>query len=144
MWDKVLKHLPEYQTGVLTGIDAEGYPYSLRCKPQIDTTQQILRISLPDYVTIKPGPASILCHYHNEKLWDLKNFVLRGTIEQSNSVWLFRPTQFIAGAGNYKGLFKLIQDGRRAAKQYLIKRNLNRPRIPWDKIKAIYNQAQKS
>jgi len=31
MWDEMLGHLPDFESAVLTGIDAEGYPYSVRC-----------------------------------------------------------------------------------------------------------------
>jgi hypothetical protein len=142
MWDKVVKNLPQYPSAVLTGIDAEGYPYSLRCVPQLDNTRQALRLELPPSAALRPGPASILCHYHNELLWGLKNFVLRGTLEQGDKHWVFHPTQFINGAGDNMGVIQLIRNGRHAAKQYLTKRQLERPRIPWDKIHQLYKDAQ--
>lgn len=143
MWDKVTRHLAKYPSAILTGIDSQGYPYSVRCVPQTDSAQQVLRITLPAYVELQPGPAGLLCHYHDDRLWQQTNFVLRGRLEHRDEGWLFKPTQFIEGAGAGMSMIRQIREGRRAAKQYLNKRNLERPRIPWDKLKAIYNRVQK-
>lgn len=143
MWDRVLKSLPDYSTSILTGLDAEGYPLSLRCTPQIDTARRALRLDLPDYVALVPGPAGLLSHYHDEQLWNLRNFVLRGKLERTDEGWLFYPTQVIDGAdGRLTNTLRVIREGRRVAKQYLAKRQLTRPRVPWDKLKAIYVRAQ--
>ncbi len=144
MWDKAVKNLAEYPTAVLTGIDSEGYPFSIRCKPEVDAAKQVLYITVPDGVPIQTGPAGLLCHYHDDLLWNLKNFILRGTLEKADGRWVFHPTQFIEGAGRLTGVIGLIRNGRRAAKQYLDKRGLARPKIPWDKLREIYDRAQKS
>lgn len=144
MWDKIVKQLARYPSAVLTGIDAAGYPYSVRITPQPDAAHHTLRLPLPDYVSLQAGPASILCHYHDDKLWNQTNFVLRGTLDQVDGTWVFKPTQFIEGAGAGMSMMRQITEGRRAAKQYLAKRGLARPRIDWAKIKALYDRAQKS
>jgi hypothetical protein len=143
MWDKVVKHLAKYPSAVLTGMDGEGYPFSLRCKPEPDAAKQALKITLPDYAQLKPGPASILCHYHDDQLWQQTNFVLRGSLDQADGQWMFRPTQFIEGAGAGMSLLRQVREGRGSAKKYLAKRGLARPKIDWAKLKAIYVQAQK-
>ncbi|HEX2619207.1 MAG TPA: hypothetical protein VHL11_03640 [Phototrophicaceae bacterium] len=143
MWDKVIDSLPQYPSAVLTGLNPEGYPFSLRCTPQLDSDRQALRLALPNHLPLCPGPAGLLFHYHDEQLWNLKNFVLRGRLEQTDAGWLFYPTQYIEGAtGRPTSLFRLIRDGRRAAKQYLTKRQLPRPRVPWTQLKEIYSRAQ--
>jgi hypothetical protein len=143
MWNNILKHLAKYPSAVFTALDAAGYPYSVRITPQPDHTRQVLRLPLPDYVSIQTGPASILCHYHDDQLWNQTNFVLRGTVAQVDGAWEFKATQFIEGAGAGMSMLRQIRDGRRAASQYLAKRGIARPRIPWDQIKALYDRAQK-
>jgi hypothetical protein len=139
LWNKMLDHLPKYSSAVLTSIDSTGYPYSIRCTPEFDLSQQALRIMLPDYVELQNGPASLLCHTHDDLLWKLTNFVLRGTLKQMGSHWLFYPERFIGGVGvDLTSAINLIRNGRRLAKQYLVTRKLSRPDIPWDRFTTLY------
>ncbi len=142
MWDRVISHLPKYPSAVLTAMDEEGYPYSLRCSPEVDSTRQVLVLALPGYVSLLSGPAGLLCHYHDDLLWNQTYFVLRGTLENLEGQWVFRPSQFLEGAGAGMSLIRQIREGRRAARQYLVKRGIERPRIPWDRLKAIYEHAR--
>jgi hypothetical protein len=66
MWDEIVKHLPGFESAVLTGLDTEGYPYSVRCRPYTDPVGRVLRMRLPAGGTMRPGPASLLCHRHDE------------------------------------------------------------------------------
>jgi hypothetical protein len=143
MWDKVLKHLVKYPSAVLTGIDGEGYPTSVRCSPEADSGRKVLKLNLPGYVTLQAGPASVLCHYHDDLLWNQTNFVLRGNLDKVDNEWVFTPTQFIEGAGAGMNPLRQIRQGRSAAKSYLAKRSVARPKVPWDKLKALYEKAQK-
>ena len=143
MWAEVVKHLARYPTAVLTSLDAEGYPFSVRCVPEPVAAEQALRLALPGYVAWQSGPAGLLCHQHDEQLWNQTNFVLRGRLEPAAGAWLFRPTQLIEGAGAGQNPLGQVRDGRRAAQRYLDKRGLQRPRIPWDQLHAIYARAQK-
>jgi hypothetical protein len=143
MWPKTTSQLAKYPTVVLTGLDADGYPFSLRCVPQPDAAREVLHLLLPEYATLQPGPASLLCHYHDDALWNQTNFVLRGTLTHEANEWSFKPTQFIEGAGAGMSMFRQIREGRGAAQRYLSKRNLSRLKIPWDQLKAIYDQAQR-
>jgi len=34
MWDEIEKYLPVFESAVLNVADAEGYPYSVRCRPR--------------------------------------------------------------------------------------------------------------
>lgn len=46
MWDEVTKGLAQFPDAVLTGVDADGYPLSIRCQPQVDTPNQVLRVPM--------------------------------------------------------------------------------------------------
>ena len=139
MWDDILKHLPDFPSVVVTSRDLSGYPFSVRCQASADTTAQVLRLQLPDVHTLHPGPASVVCHRHDAQLWNLYSLLLRGTLVRANDEWHFQPQQFIPGAGigGMFGLLHLIRTGRRKAKQYLARRGLPRPAIPWDAINAL-------
>lgn len=146
MWHEIVSNLPKFSSAVLTGTDADGYPFSIRCKPEVDQARQVVRIELSDEVPIQPGPTSLLCHSHDELLWDLKAFLVRGRLEQDENGWILWPEKYIPGGGiegpvaNMRSLFKT----RAAANRYLEKRGLSRPSVPWEDIKALRKEAKKS
>ncbi len=137
MWDKVVQNLALYPSAVLTGVDADGYPFSIRCKPEIDAAQQVLRIQTAPNLTFQAGPAGLLCHYHNEELWDLNSFMVRGELEAAEGEWIFRPKEFYDGNAKGLALIGFVRKARREANNYLKKRGLSRPQIPWDEIEAL-------
>ncbi len=140
VWAEVRRQLRRFSSPVLTGVDSDGYPFSIRCAPEPDETQQLLRVSLPRWTRIKPGPASLLCHGHNKLLWDLRSFMVRGTLEPTGGdTWLFRPSRYVPGIGirGLAGIVRFCLTKRRAARRYLLRRGLARPRIDWAQLKAL-------
>jgi hypothetical protein len=144
MWAEVRRHLQGFSSPVLTGLDADGYPFSIRCSPEPDEAQQVLRVRVPGWARIGPGPASLLCHAHNQLLWDLRSFMVRGTLEPaSGETWLFRPTRFVPGVGigGLAGMVRFALAKRRTARRYLERRGLARPTIDWAQLKAVQAKA---
>ena len=86
----------------------------------------------------RAGPATLLCHSHDENLWNLKSFLVRGVLAKDDGGWSFEPGQFIPGAGigGLPAMLRFFIGSRRNAGRYLKKRGLARPRIPWDEINA--------
>jgi hypothetical protein len=146
MWDELVNLMADFGSAVLAGPDASGYPFSLRCQPEPDAAAHVLRVRVPAYANIRPGPAGLLCHKHDEALWKLKSFIVRGSLEQDAQGWLFRPQQLIPGAGigGLIGMLKFLRDGRRNARQYLDKRGLARPSIAWDEIHALWAEIKRA
>jgi hypothetical protein len=145
MWAEVQRHLRGFSSPVLTGIDGDGYPFSIRCALELDETQQVLRLSLPGWTWIGPGPASLLCHRHNDVLWDLRSFMVRGTLEPTGGeTWLFRPSRFVPGigTGGMAGMVRFALAKRRAAGRYLERRGLARPSIDWAQLKVLQARAR--
>lgn len=140
MWSELYKYSAQFKSAVLTGVNADGYPYSVRCTPTFDEFRFALYIGLANELAIEPGRASLLYHQHNEQLWDLKMFLVRGFLEYDTERWVFYPGQLILGNGLRHPLHDIaaIMRMRRAAKQYLHRRGLERPSIPWAEIKALY------
>lgn len=136
MWNEIGKYLPRFASAVLTGVDADGYPVSVRCQPQLDAAAQVVRLRAPADLGIQPGPAALLCHSHDERLWSLKGFAVRGTLELDGDDWILRPARFVPGVG-LGSLLSVMLGARRRTRQYLKQRSLPRPSVPWDRLKAL-------
>jgi hypothetical protein len=133
MWGEIVKRLPRFSGAVLTGLDAGGDAVSVRCQPTLDQQARVLRVLVPDGLGIVPGPAGLLCHRHDEQLWSLKSFLIRGSLERTGHDWVFRPRQLVRGMDTTAlSNLRLLRAGRRTAKRYLATRGLRRPRIPWE------------
>ena len=138
MWTDLVAQLRRYPSAVLTALDDAGYPVSVRCQPRVDEARQVVRITLAGAVGLRAGPASILCHMHDDQLWHLSNVLIRGTIERSSDGWIFLPLRLIRGQARGPLYFlRVLLDGRRSARRYLARRGLPRPRIPWRHIQAV-------
>lgn len=143
MWTEIEKYLPRFESAVLTARDGEGYPYSFRCRPEQDRQAGILRIDLSEGTNVQPGPASLLCHSHDDKLWNQKIFLIRGRLEETGDGHAFRPERFVPsiGTGGPIGTVRMLLGVRKASAAYLKKRNLERPRIPWAEIAALKEES---
>ncbi len=145
MWPELARHLGRYPSAVLTAQDASGYPSSVRCRPTVDAPAQVIRIDLPADASLRPGPASLLCHSHNQFLWNLRSFLLRGVLARDGAGWRFNVGQFIPGIGigGPVGMVRFAMAKRRVAAKYLADRNLDRPRVPWDELRALKAQVKR-
>jgi hypothetical protein len=143
MWTEIEKNLPQFETAVLNVPDQDGYPYSVRCRAELDRPAGILRLDLAEEANIQPGPASLLCHRHDEELWNQKIFLLRGKLEGVEGGLVFRPEKFIPsiGTGGAAGVVRMLTGARRATMAYLKKRGMARPSIPWAEIEAVKEES---
>ncbi|MDQ4127797.1 MAG: hypothetical protein M3151_07620 [Actinomycetota bacterium] len=143
MWDEIVGLLSGFESAVLTALDAEGYPYSVRCRPRATATGRVIEVSLPAHTPIEAGPASLLCHAHDENLWNLRSFLVRGALRREEGGWAFEPRGFVPGAGveGPMGVVRFVGGSRKNAERYLKKRGLTRPSIPWKRINEIKAQA---
>jgi hypothetical protein len=142
MWPEIVARLPRFSSAVLTGLDRDGDPVSVRCQPTPDQQARVLRVLLPDGLGMAPGPAGLLCHRHDDQLWGLKSFLLRGTLERTGHGWVFRPGQLVRGMDiTLVSNLRLLRNCRRTAKRYLAARGLRRPTIPWDHYAQLKDQA---
>jgi hypothetical protein len=142
-WDEMIRLMREYRNAVLNAVDADGYPCSVRCRPEPDTAAHVLRVQVPPDATLRPGPASLLWHKHNELLWHQKSFLVRGTLSQDAQGWRLAPARLTPGIGygGTKGTIRFAREARRAADHYLAARKLARPSVPWKEIIAVKKQA---
>ena len=145
MWNNIVKQLSAFPNAVLTGIDNEGYPFSIRCTPQVDENRKLLLIKQSGDDRIQPGPAGLLCHSHNEELWNLKSFQILGTLEQTEQGWAFQVERSIP-EGEPKPIdqIKAIFKSRANAKKYLEKHGLPRPSVDWKGINDLKAEAKRA
>lgn len=141
-WATLLRELASYETAVLAGRDAHGYPWSARVRPQPDARERVLRVVPPPGAPLVPGPAGLLCHRHDDLLWKQESSGARGALERDARGWLFRPAQLIPGISpDAASLARFFLSCRRNANAYLARRKLTRPSVPWNDIIAVKRQA---
>lgn len=137
MWSELV----EFGSAVVTTIDPAGFPTSVRCRPFPDG--ELISFDLPDGAGLQPGRASLLCHSHDELLWNLRFVNLIGDLEYGVRAWVSPPTppghrrrhrRAPGGPPSSPGLTA-------HAGGYLDRRGLERPAIPWSSLEAIKDAA---
>lgn len=143
-WDEMTRLIPRFHSAVLTALDSEGFPYSVRCEPVPDEATRLVRMQVPPSTTLAEGPASLLWHSHDALLWHQKSFLVRGTLMQDAEGWHLHPKRLIPGVGfgGIRGTIRFARDARRTSDRYLAARHLTRPTVPWAEIIAVKKQAR--
>lgn len=137
--DRVAAETSTYDSGVLTVTDRDGYPFSLRVRPR--PANGGLQVEVPPGLPIAPGRAGLLCHEHDDDLWDLRNFVTLGELQRAGGRWTFRPERFLPGDG-YMSFPRFALRGRRRAKNYLRSRGVDRPTIDWRHVRELRDRGR--
>lgn len=138
MWAELTPSLGAFPSAVLTARDGDGYPASVRTPMAPDAARQVVGVEVPAHLGLRPGPASLLLHSHDEQLWGLRIILVRGALERTGDGWAFRPTALASGAES-GGLaaVRMLLSCRKSAAAYLRKRGLARPAVPWGRLNAV-------
>lgn len=134
-----LRRLPGFTSAVLAAFDAAGRPTLARLRPRPDAAARRFALDLPAAADLRPGPASLLCHSHDEQLWTLRSFVAAGELAREGDGWTLAPSRYVPG-GDRMGpvaVIRTLRELRATAQGYLDRRGLERPRIPWDEYAAL-------
>jgi hypothetical protein len=132
-----LRRLPGFTSAVLAAFDGAGRPTLVRVRPRADAATRRLVLDLSAGADLRPGPASLLCHSHDEQLWSLRSFVAAGELARDGDGWAVTPSRYVPGGTDRMGPVTTVRTVRRlraTAQGYLDRRGLERPRIPW----AVY------
>lgn len=142
MWDEAAKWLNKFPEAVLTAIDRNGYPLSYRVSTgAYNKASGELPVSPPPGpVDVADGPASLLCHSHDEKLWNLQMITVKGAVERRDGTWFFRTESF--KPPSKLAVLDFVRNLRRSAQKYLDKRGLARPEVNWSAIKDVQRRAK--
>jgi hypothetical protein len=133
--ERVSKGFPD---AVLSGVDGDGWPAQVRCRPRYDRVHGVLRGDRAPGVGIVDGPASLLWHGHDAKLARLRSFLLRGELVTDGAEWVLTPTRGRAGPGmsGPLGDIRMFRAARRRAARHLAAPGLTRPQVPWDRLRS--------
>ena len=79
-------------------LDADGYPRERAGRPhrRYDTATGELPASLPERLHAVEAPANLLCHSHDEKLWNLQMITVKGRLEKRTAHGCSQMTSFDA------------------------------------------------
>ena len=142
MWDEAAKWLDKFDEAVLTMLDSDGYPVSVRVDSRAyDAATGELPATLPGALHVVDGPANLLCHYHDEKLWKLNAISIKGRVENRDGSWVFASTAF--NPPPKFALLSFIKGIRTAGQKYLDRRGLDRPEVDWAAVKEIQRRAKR-
>jgi hypothetical protein len=136
VWAEAAKWLGKFDEAVLTALDIDGYPFSVRVDTRTyDADTGRLPAALPGVLRAAESPASLLCHYHDEKMWKLKAIQVKGRLEKRNDAWDFVTTSFTPPSK--LALFAFLKGTGTAAQKYLDRRGLERPKVNWVAVNEI-------
>ncbi|GIF22042.1 hypothetical protein BJ973_002369 [Actinoplanes tereljensis] len=132
--------LAEYPSVVLAARDATGTPTLLRTTVSADGGAY--RVAVPDGHPLTEGRASLLVHRHDAQLSNLHSAVVTGSLKtDADGAWLLTPDRLIEPAGRSKASLtdpiRTVRDCRSTTKNYLAKRALPRPSIPWNAYRKL-------
>lgn len=131
--------MAKFSEGVLTAVDGDGYPVSVRqLALPYDAASGSMPVVLPEGLEAVPGSASLLCHFHDEKLWNLRAILLKGRIERRERAWTFVTTEFTPPS-----TWSMMKNVRRSTKRYLDKRGLPAPVVNYAVIEEMWKRARK-
>jgi hypothetical protein len=141
VWAEAAKWLGKFNEAVLTVLDSDGYPGSVRVDPRAyDPATGELSAALPDALRAVEGPANLMCHYHDEKMWNIKAIQIKGQIENRDGTWMFVSSTFKPPAK--LAFWSFVKGARASAQKYLDKRSLDRPAVNWAPIKEIQRRVK--
>ncbi len=144
MWDEIYDALERHDDALLTGYDRDGFPFSVRCMPVVDRQNRRLNVDVPEASGIQPGKASILMHSHDEDLWNLVQFLIRGTLVRTSEGHYFVPASINGSPRPAGGMdaIRTLRGIRRRGNAYLKRHDIPRPKIPWGDVKQLQERAR--
>ncbi len=134
------RRMPEFTSAVLAAFDGDGRPTLVRVRPAPGPAAGTFALPLPAGESLREGRASLLCHSHDEQLWNLRSFVVVGELAgPDGDAWRFTPTRFVPGAQRLGpvGGVQAVRAMRATARRYLATRGLPRPAVPWEEYHEI-------
>lgn len=128
------KYIKGFSEGIVSAVDAEGRPFSVRQTTlPWDAASGTMPVKVSDVLGPVAGPASLLCHVHDENLWNMRAVLVKGKLERRGDEWVFVGTSF-----EPPSMLKLIKGVRKSARQYLEKRGLDWPKVNFDAVAELW------
>lgn len=141
MWAEAAKWVAKYPEVVVTALDVDGYPVSIRQSgSSYDARTGELPVALPDELRLAAGAANLLGHQHNETLSKLSAIHIRGTIDRRDGGWVFVSSAFTPPPRF--PLWNLSKRMRVSAQRYLSNRQMAAPEVNWAAIVEIWKEVR--
>lgn len=138
MWAEAAKAIAKFKEGVITALDTSGYPVSIRLLAlSYDAASGELPVSFPDALGVAPGPANLLCHVHDHKLWNMVMTSVKGRVEPRACGWVFITTGY-----EPQSTLQTIRRMRASSQAYLEKRGLPTPVVDFAAVKRLRARAK--
>src|SRR6266581_8051028 len=101
MWNEHLAaRASNYSTGVLSIVDADGYPMSVRCTACLDASRQVFTFPSPPALAASwRGKACLLFHRFDERLEGLRQMVILGELISEDGLLTLQVSKFVTANG---------------------------------------------
>jgi hypothetical protein len=87
-----------YDTGVLSFVAPDGFPFSVRVPLAADRKARVIRIEAdPVGAPLQPGLACVTAHEHAGDMTWQRNFQVRGDLVEQDGGWAIVPHRLVAG-----------------------------------------------
>ncbi|MEU6865527.1 pyridoxamine 5'-phosphate oxidase family protein [Streptomyces sp. NPDC046876] len=138
------EQLGRMPSAVLAARSASGAPVLARTRPQ--PTRSGYLVEVPPDCPVEPGPASLLVHRHDELLNHMYNALVRGNLRQTGAGWLLVPSTVVEpmGSGRASDALRVLSRTKRSTDRYLRRRGLRRPKVQWDRFRALAEPASQT
>ena len=139
MWSEAANELAKFTEAVVTALDPAGYPVSVRqTVSHYDPASGEFTVVWPSGLAVAEGPATVLCHSHDEKLWHIRQMQIKGRLERRAERWVFTSTDFRRPPRSQLAVFwRMSRDMRRAGSRYLDRRRLQMPMVNWKALQTL-------
>ncbi|MFQ1002655.1 pyridoxamine 5'-phosphate oxidase family protein [Modestobacter sp. SSW1-42] len=136
---QVHRELRRYPSAVLSWPDERGVPRSTRVVVHDLTSSGALLLGTGPDELLREGPASILCHAHDERLGRLRSFSAVGRLTREEAGWSLTVERYVPGAStNPVTAVAFLRRCRATAGRYLAARGLPRPEVDWAGLRACH------
>jgi general stress protein 26 len=132
------RQLIGYRSAVLTTVDETGTPWLVRLRPEVDADSGVLLLDIPSGEAVRSGPASLLCHGHDAKLWNLRSFAVIGDLEEQAGRWALACSRYVPGMSRSPlQAARMVRRCRRTSRRYLQPRHLSDQPVIWSEYNAL-------
>ena len=131
-WDARMDELGDrYQTGVLSIVSPDGFPFAVRVPLEVDRAEREVRLGARVVgVPLQPGLACLAVHDHHPEFEWQRNFQVRGDLVERDGHWVLVPQKLVGGfelppgsmISRYRLNFSKVRRYRRIAKRELANR----------------------
>ncbi len=130
--------IARYPSAVLGATDESGAPVLVRTRPVAGP--EGFTVEVAPEVPVTAGPASLMVHEHDEHLANMSNVLVRGELTRTtNDGWCLKPQRVVEPmpGGTARDQLSTLRASRAAAKTYLARRNVARPKVRWDLLQEL-------